>query len=267
MFFIIMFLRQAMVLLVLLSSVSVALKKRRSKVRIFTGIIFGSLAGCIDLMFPWNPILHVLIFVMSVFITAWIGFGEGIRRTIYTAFCLFFSGILYGGIWFVLYNLKLMRNWFLGFLFVLPGMLLFYKYIWQGFSSRKDYLYDVTFHIGERKICVRGFLDTGNFLYEPIGKMPVSVIECSVLQQYIHQPLSKWLIEDSKIKIRMIPYHSVGKAYGMMTGILVTDMKITGKAGTEEIGQGMIAISEESLSGNGAYDLLIHPDLIKYGRS
>ena len=229
--------------------------------------MFGSIMGCVELMFPMNWIFRLLIFIAVVFVTAWIGFGEEAKRTVYTTFCLFWSAVLYGGIWFMIRNLPVMKNWITGFLGVLPGIIFFYKNIWQEFYRKKEFLYEVEFLAGNIKISVRAFLDTGNFLYEPIEKTPVSVIEASVLQQYIDQPLSIWIRKDPNIRIRMIPYHSVGTAYGMMTGIIVTDMKITGKAGTEKIDQGIIAISEEPLSGNGSYDLLLHPDLIKYGRS
>ena len=49
-------------------------------------------------------------------------------------------------------------------------------------------------------------------------------------------------------------------------GIIVRNILISGKEGKIQIEKGIIGISEESLSEKGAYQLLLHPDLIQYGR-
>ena len=127
-------------------------------------------------------------------------------------------------------------------------------------------MYDVEFTWQGKKIKVCGFADTGNFLYEPIGRMPVSVLEASVLQKYYEGSLKNLTEKHDGKGIRMIPYHSVGKKRGIMTGILVDNILISGKEGKIQVEKGVIGISEESLSQKGAYQLLLHPDLMKYGR-
>ena len=66
--------------------------------------------------------------------------------------------------------------------------------------------------------------------------------------------------------IRMIPYQSVGREHGMMPAVMANDMKITKEDRIIEHKKAVIAISKVSLSKWGAYEMLLHPDLIKNGR-
>lgn len=112
-----------------------------------------------------------------------------------------------------------------------------------------------------------GFLDTGNFLYEPVTKMPVSVMDPAVFAEHFHEPITNLMEKEGSRDIRMIPYRSVGKNSGIMWGILADEIQITNGNQRMKIEKGIIGLSEEKLSEEGRYDLLLHPDLIKYGRS
>lgn len=63
----------------------------------------------------------------------------------------------------------------------------------------------------------------------------------------------------------MIPYQSVGREHGMMPAVMANDMKITKEDRIIEHKKAVIAISKVSLSKWGAYEMLLHPDLIKMG--
>ena len=94
----------------------------------------------------------------------------------------------------------------------------------------------------------------------------------SVKCQYVfwkknfHEPLFKMIKKQEAEGIRMIPYQSVGREHGMMPAVMANDMKITKEDRIMEHKKAVIAISKVSLSKWGAYEMLLHPDLIKNGR-
>jgi stage II sporulation protein GA (sporulation sigma-E factor processing peptidase) len=130
----------------------------------------------------------------------------------------------------------------------------------------KESFYQVEFTILHKKLEVCAFLDTGNFLYEPVSQMPVCILEEETFLKYFHEPLFKMIKKQEAEGIRMIPYQSVGREHGMMPAVMANDMKITKEDRIMEHKKAVIAISKVSLSKWGAYEMLLHPDLIKNGR-
>ncbi len=134
------------------------------------------------------------------------------------------------------------------------------------YESRQRIFFQVEFKILHKKLEVCAFLDTGNFLYEPVSQMPVCILEEETFLKYFHEPLFKMIEKQEAEGIRMIPYQSVGREHGMMPAVMANDMKITKEDRIIEHKKAVIAISKVSLSKWGAYEMLLHPDLIKNGR-
>ena len=147
-------------------------------------------------------------------------------------------------------------------------MLVRYLYVSavKDMNHDKESFYQVEFTILHKKLEVCAFLDTGNFLYEPVSQMPVCILEEETFLKYFHEPLFKMIEKQEAEGIRMIPYQSVGREHGMMPAVMANDMKITKEDRIIEHKKAVIAISKVSLSKWGAYEMLLHPDLIKNGR-
>lgn len=262
MFFVMIFLRQWAVLEILLFMVSKALKQNSSMWKVTAAAAAGSAAGCAALMLPGK----ILTLPAAVWLTVQIGFGSKWKKKMYFAGCLAAGAFLCGGIWTMCRPYIPGGSWILGGVISAAALWGFYRFFWRDVLRQKDFLYDVSFTWKGRRIRVCGFADTGNFLYEPAGRMPVSVLEASVLQKYYEESLEHLTEKHDGNGIRMIPYHSVGRKRGIMTGIIVDDIEISGKDGKIQVEKGVIGISEEPLSEKGVYQLLLHPDLMKYGR-
>src|SRR5699024_1079436 len=95
---------------------------------------------------------------------------------------------------------------------------------WYRHESRKDsLLYPVELCFQEKKVELKGLLDTGNRLYTMTGK-PVSVMGISVLEQ-LSKEKAEWIKHylegtleemDTLEGIMLIPFQSVGNSHGMM---------------------------------------------------
>lgn len=103
------------------------------------------------------------------------------------------------------------------------------------------------------KTCrIRGFADTGNQLYDPISKKPVSIIS---------QDAWRMLLEDSPPPLYyFIPYKSVGSPHGILQGTQIDSMVILQDDKSRRIEKPMIAITEQPFTGIFHYSILLHHD-------
>ncbi|MDE7325583.1 MAG: sigma-E processing peptidase SpoIIGA, partial [Lachnospiraceae bacterium] len=117
-------------------------------------------------------------------------------------------------------------------------------------------VYQVRFLIGDgdAPYCCRGFLDTGNGLYEPFGKKPVLLLVSPKYKAVLEEFLAK-----SPEKTRYIPYRAIGHSDGMLLGAELKELVIL--RGQEEIHLTGIPAAYTEISGRGdAYQVILHPD-------
>lgn len=229
--------------------------------------VIGSLLGCGILLLP-QGIQRVRVFFLfaAIAATVKIAFQISGKKWLYFTGYLLAGAMMFGGVWNTVRAQSSRQIWLVELFFSAGILILIYKVLWRKWNTQKDFLYTVTFQWHQEIFRVCGFLDTGNFLYEPLSKMPVSVMEETVFLEHFKEPLTKMIEKHSVKDIRMIPYHSVGTENGMMLGILVTNIQITNGSQKIEVKRGIVGISKEELSKSGHYQLLLHPDLIKSGR-
>lgn len=106
-----------------------------------------------------------------------------------------------------------------------------------------------------RSMWIQGLVDTGNSLTEPISGRPVAVLEKRIWEQlYPEQPPPG---------MRVIPYHSVGKAAGILTGYPIKDMEVEIGGIRQKCREAYVAIGQEGLSCTGAYEILLQPSMLE----
>lgn len=125
------------------------------------------------------------------------------------------------------------------------------------------------------EIKLKGLVDTGNALYDPITKYPVIIVEYSAVKDiipdtvrdlfeegrendldYVYEKLqqSNWMS-----RLRLIPYSSIGKEKGILIGFKADRVALKNKRLKEVI----VAIHSKDLSENGEYSALLNPELLK----
>ena len=105
----------------------------------------------------------------------------------------------------------------------------------------------------EDEIEVNALIETGNSLREPVSGKPVSVVEEEMLGR-----LSGIKIPE---KLKVIPYHSVGKSNGIMEGYEIPEMIIEDEGENLRWQKVIVGISKNKISANGRYQMILHPDL------
>ena len=142
----------------------------------------------------------------------------------------------------------------------------------KGRLSRKDMYCNVTLNSGDKKATVTAIIDTGNFLRDPITKIPVIVIEKEKLKNLLPEVIIENIgniingrnveLGEYASKIRAIPFKSLGKENGLLLGVKVDEIEVSYQDMEHKIKDVIIGIYNGVLSRNGKYSGLIGLDII-----
>lgn len=120
------------------------------------------------------------------------------------------------------------------------------------YKRQNECMREIVLYWNKKSCHIRGFADTGNQLFDPIRRKPVSIIS---------QDAWKMLLEDSPPPLYyFIPYKSVGNPHGILQGIQLDYMVILQGDDSRIIEKPMIAITEQPFTGIFHYSILLHHD-------
>lgn len=266
MYFIEMFFEQWVMGIIQLMLLETILKKKMKYQRMLYSAGIGSLLGCLIVEFcsKYHTLSFCLIEPVLV-ITIKTAFKITIQKAaVYSAYAWMLAAVS-GGI-FTVIKVHFQAPWIIGAISTAMILRKGYQTFGRDFLEKEGSFYEVLFQWNDTEVSVCGFVDTGNFLYDPISRLPVCILEEEAFKRYFHHSLEEFIEKYETDKIRLIPYRSVGKEQGVMTAIYVSDLKIIEEKRRIEVPNAVIAVSKVSLSKWGQYEMLLHPDLIKNGR-
>lgn len=150
-------------------------------------------------------------------------------------------------------------NVFLGMALTWLGLSAFASFIKEKlWKSRADM--DVQISIGAKTHTIKGMVDTGNFLIDPLSGKPVFL----VTEKTMNFLVPGW----RKMRLHLIPYKSVGRKGGLLPGVrpdqvVVLDQKNGSKRVNVMLGvyKGSFPVSWDGKE----YDLLLHPAAMEGG--
>lgn len=144
------------------------------------------------------------------------------------------------------------------------------KFTADNIHKTKNY-YDVEISNNNKTVILRGFLDTGHNLVEPISKKPVIIAEyqnikpllppnlCYIFENEsttnIYRVLEAAEGQDFTEKIKFIPFSSIGNERGILIGFEMKKAVINNKT----INNPIIGIYKPILSKSGLYNALLSP--------
>lgn len=245
----------------LLGLTALSLSCTATHVRLWLGAGVGAAGEVLVFFIPadWIPV-RMMLLAGSLYAMEGIAFrcwiGKGMFRICENMMACFF---LLGGMVLLLFRLLPDQNTYLS---SGAGVLLIGALCYEGIRQlilhrqRKEEDCRVTLHSEDgSSIQVKGLIDTGNSLIEPISGRPVAVLERKIWE--------KLYPREAPPGMRVIPYHSVGKPAGILSGYPMDDMEIE-VGGVRHLCQNIyVAIMQEKLSETGAYDILLQPAMLK----
>lgn len=260
-------------------------------------LIIGSLLGAVYSIIAYMGVLEIyssfiLKIILSILIV-YIAFNpQNIKKMWKDILIFYLTSFVYGGVAFALiYIIKpqdiLMKNGlFLGtypLKTVMLGAIVAFTIIMTAFKiakskiSKKDMFCEIEIKINEKIVKAKAMIDTGNMLKEPITNTPVVVVEHTLLYECMPKEILNNLEEiiggDFKnvtdnirekyiLKLKLIPFSSLGKQNGMLLGIRPEYLKIITEEQEEIKKDVIIGIYNKSLTKKGEYRALMGIELL-----
>lgn len=151
---------------------------------------------------------------------------------------------------------------------------IFYQLLFRKGNSKNDL---VAFKIvmDGKTLELKGLVDTGNGLYDPLSHLPVIVCELQAVADLVPSMVAE-MVRTSDLscmeqlnghpwfsKIRLVPYSALGTEKGMLLGFKPDALSICDpKAQKEEACTAIVCLYDKVLSSNQSYHALLSPDLI-----
>lgn len=285
------------ILLYLLKKVN---RKSSKKLRLIGAAALGASVTVIVSIFPWMnaAIRFVLMYIVASVLMIIIAFGrlkmtDLWKQVISLYLITYFVGGFINSIYYhTNFKLTLMKmgngllfsniSWkfvIITILFITP-VVIFIVWLLRWYRGIMPETYEVELFLEDRSIHTKGLMDSGNCLYDPIYKRPVMVIDNSLMEELLSPEFRKDF-EDAKhymegndfdnvhwntntehvLRLRFVPYQSIGKT-GMMVGLILDKVLI--HTGKETICNEKVtaAISDNQLSPGDNYHVILHRELL-----
>lgn len=287
--------------LLLLVLTAIVLKRKINKFRLVLAALIGS--SIVIMMFtplafiathPYGKMLISFLMVLSAF---------GFKR-----FRFFFQGLLTfyfvtflvgGGMIGVHYFLQqemtyldgvLMTNSTgfghpISWLFVLigfPVLWLFARNSLEGIEAKKihyDQIVKVQIKVDDIQFTLKGLIDSGNQLFDPITRSPVMIIDTLKVQEFLPKLLVHQATQDDVMKamseqptneshpwehrVRLIPYRVVGSEHQFLLGFKPDEVWIETQNETFKVLKTIIGLNRTTLSSEDAYECIVHPKMLQ----
>lgn len=149
------------------------------------------------------------------------------------------------------------------------------NYLLKSQRVQNWFKYQMTIYVQEQCIQVLGLVDTGNQLRDPISGWPVLVVEKGAVATLLPPGLDKLLDGNSELgqffdpqqsdwiqRIKLIPFNSLGAKNGLLLGFRPDKVVVCREGSQQTLEQVIIGLTEETLSPQGSYQALLHPDLL-----
>lgn len=160
-------------------------------------------------------------------------------------------------------------------------LFLFLKHLWPllyNILSKDTFLALTTIVIEDKPIEIKGLIDTGNDLFDPVSNYPVIIVELDAIKDVFSKDLQAILekgpeenlatlgeiLGNSNLanRFRIIPYESIGKRKGLMIGFKPDIVKIQHNDKIKTTKEAVIGIYQRVLSPEGTYRALLNPVLL-----
>lgn len=134
--------------------------------------------------------------------------------------------------------------------------------------NKRDMLCNIEVFLNDKSVKLRALLDTGNLLTDPISNTPV-VIVCREKIRCLFDNKTLKVIDSliggdevqrdiaNDVRVKLIPYTSVGNKNGIMISYKVDKMKVEYQDEVNEVDNVLIGFYNDALSKNDKYSALI----------
>lgn len=281
----------------LLYLTAIILKRRVRLWRIFAGGFIGSLIILLTFTpinaisgHPLSKLLFSIIMVLIAFGYKRISFFIKALMTFYVSTFLI-GGSLMGVHFFIQYDPKLtmevLKSSVMGFgdpiswLFVLIGFPVAWHFSRKNIESMEmtkiqyDQIVTVTIKLDNETLNLKGLIDSGNQLYDPLSKQPVMFVSIKKQFDSFSRPIQQLAASPDPLSIgtdeypetwqnrmRIIPYSVVGQGSQLIIAIKPDSILIEHHGSLYLVEKGLVSFTMQELSADDAFQCIVHPKML-----
>ncbi|MEH7177262.1 sigma-E processing peptidase SpoIIGA [Neobacillus vireti] len=281
----------------LLYLTAIFLKRR---IRIWR-LIAGGFIGSLIILFSFTPLhtysnhpisklLFSVVMVLVVFGYKRFSFFIKALMTLYVTTFLI-GGALIGAHFFVQFDAEMSTKVMIanvtGFgdpiswLFVLLGFPIAWHFSKRNIESMEmtkiqfDQLVDVTLIINGESLTVKGLVDSGNQLYDPLTKLPVMFVSIKNMMEGMSEPIQKIAMDPDALifgtvelpvewqnRLRIVPCRVVGQENQLIVAVKPESILFETKGERYLCEKGLVSFTMQQLSSDDAFQCIVHPKML-----
>ncbi|GIN57588.1 sigma-E processing peptidase SpoIIGA [Lederbergia ruris] len=280
----------------LLWATSIYLKRKIPLFKILLGGLIGSSVILMAITPLSTGVMHPFIKWSLSLLMVWVTFGyKRLSMFLASLFTFYFATFLMGGIlmgthYFLSFHLDLRNSVAIesvrgygdpiSWLFVAVAFPIAWLFSRNRIghltktSIQYDVLYDVYILINGVELKLKGLIDSGNQLYDPISKKPVMIVSLESVQGNFPEELknvadvqndlytsSTFLPTEWTHIMRLIPAKSLGKNNQLLCAFKPEKVVIQEESGREIETEVLIVFTTQQLSGDGTFQCILHPQM------
>ena len=119
---------------------------------------------------------------------------------------------------------------------------------------QKNPIWKVSFFWKTKFFSGSALMDSGNSLKDPYTGRPVCILD---------EETAKKLGISAEKAVRLIPYHSIGRAHGLLRAVTVSELYLRKDGQEKKIAEVTVAVGPRRLSRSGGYQMILHPALLE----
>ncbi|MCM3768007.1 sigma-E processing peptidase SpoIIGA [Neobacillus niacini] len=281
----------------LLYLTAIILKRRVRWWRIFTGGLIGSVIILLTFTpinaisgHPISKLLFSVIMILIAFGYKRFSFFIKALMTFYVSTFLI-GGSLMGVHFFIQYDpeltMEVLQSSVMGFgdpiswLFVLIGFPVAWHFSRKNIESMEmtkiqyDQIVSVAVKIDNETLNLKGLIDSGNQLYDPLSKQPVMFISVKKQFESFSEPIQQLAANPDPLSIgtdkypetwqnrmRIVPYRVVGQGSQLITAIKPDSILIVHNGSLHLFEKGLVSFTMQELSADDAFQCIVHPKML-----
>ena len=240
------------------------------------GACIGSAGVCMLLVCPVTRYLNILL-VHVVINTLMIRFGCGVKKiqelilgVVLLYVCTFFMG---GFLQFFKQEMGTHNVYFWMLLAAVAyGVMALLLMVQAKMSAKKEHTYTACIYANGKCKKVQAFMDTGNQLFDPVSKKPVSIISVFAMEELLSAEQVKQLknfhegIVDvealGRLRPHFLQFECLGCTKGMAVAVSLDYLCLENYKTQKIITNPIVALYEESEGFLREYEMILHPNLI-----
>ncbi len=242
--------------LIAVTGVNFFLRRRRKYRYLIAAAGAASLLGLILLLLVKDVLIYALLthfFLNTGMVLAGFGIRGGKRAFLENWAATYLAVILLGGLTGWLTGSGLIPNGFLpAALAATAGLYGLLLYLMRR-RSFGNHIYAVQLKKDTRQLEIKGYWDSGNQLKDPYTGQSVNILSHTKAKEFL---------DETKDKIRLVPYRSLGEREGLLRVTDVDELVICDGKHNVQIAHASVGIADPGLLEPKEYDMILHASVL-----